>query len=297
MIINSAAIRKASAGLKTIFNGAFKEAEPKWKLFATEVKSESDREVHGWLGKLPTLRKWIGERHIQNIAEHDYTVVNDTYESTIGLNVDDVNDNKMGHYNPIIKGMARLAKMFPDKLVFTLMKDGFTGKCYDGKAFYATDHKMGKKSYSNKSTKKLSVESYAAARESMMSIIDPETEEVLEVNPTVLAVAPKNEGIAKSIVATEKLANGEHNPYYKTAEVVVLSTLATCPDAWFLFDTEQVIKPFIFQNREDAHFDSLVAMTDDHVFKNNEVLHGVKARGAAGYGFWQMAYGSTGETE
>jgi phage major head subunit gpT-like protein len=296
MFINGELMRKASAGIKTVFNDAFKNAEPKWQLFATEVKSESDREVHGWLGRIPGLRKWIDERQIQNISEHEYEIVNDTYESTIGLRVNDVNDKKIGHYGPIVKGMAKQAKLLPDQLVFSLMKEGFTKKCYDGKPFYSTEHKVGKNKYSNKSTKKLTHESYGAARVSMMSIVvDEESGDVLEVIPTVLAVAAKNEGKAKSIVDNPKLPNGEANPYYKTATVVVLPTLATCPDAWFLFDTTQVIMPFIYQNREEPRFDSLVSLTNDHVFMNDEMLHGVKARAAAGYGFWQMAYGSTGK--
>ena len=36
--------------------------------------------------------------------------------------------------------------------------------------------------------------------------------------------------------------------------------------------------------------------TDENVFMRDEYLYGVNARDGVGYGFWQMAYGSTGTT-
>lgn len=297
MIVNSENVRKASAGLKTAFNEAFDEAEPKWPLVATEVKSESGQEVYGWIGKMPQMRKWIGERQIQNLSEHDYTIKNETYESTIGLNVDDVDDNALGFYKPTVANMAKSAKLFPDKHVFSLLKIGFVEKCYDGKPFFSTVHPNGKDKYSNMGTKKLSAEAYGIARSSMLSIVDPDSGDVLDLDPGTLVVSPQNEAVAKRIVESEKLENGENNPYYKTAKVLMVQTLATMPDAWFLLDTAQALKPLIYQNRKSAEFASMQSITDEHVFISNEVLHGVKARAGFGYGFWQMAYGSNGTTE
>ncbi len=53
---------------------------------------------------------------------------------------------------------------------FGALMNGFTAKCYDGKAFFAADHKMGGVTYSNLGTQELCMESYKAARASIMSI-------------------------------------------------------------------------------------------------------------------------------
>ncbi|OSI25067.1 Mu-like prophage major head subunit gpT family protein [Neisseria dumasiana] len=59
--------------------------------------------------------------------------------------------------------------------------------------------------------------------------------------------------------------------------------------AWFLLDTSRPLKPLIFQDREKPHLTAMTADTDEGVFMKNEYRYGVSARGAAGYGFWQMA--------
>ncbi|WP_323772054.1 Mu-like prophage major head subunit gpT family protein [Antarctobacter sp.] len=62
--------------------------------------------------------------------------------------------------------------------------------------------------------------------------------------------------------------------------------------AWFLLDTARGVKPLIFQKREDYQFTSLTRPEDHNVFMNDEYLYGVRARVNAGFGLWQLAYGS-----
>ncbi|KHQ53001.1 Mu-like prophage major head subunit gpT family protein [Mameliella alba] len=61
---------------------------------------------------------------------------------------------------------------------------------------------------------------------------------------------------------------------------------------WFLLDTARGVKPLIFQKREDYQFTSLTRPEDHNVFMNDEYLYGVRARVNAGFGLWQLAYGS-----
>jgi phage major head subunit gpT-like protein len=62
--------------------------------------------------------------------------------------------------------------------------------------------------------------------------------------------------------------------------------------AWFLLDTPRAIKPMIWQEREDYEFQSLTSSTDSHVFMNDEYVYGVRARVNAGFGLWQLGFGS-----
>jgi phage major head subunit gpT-like protein len=61
---------------------------------------------------------------------------------------------------------------------------------------------------------------------------------------------------------------------------------------WFLLDTSRAIKPLLFQERIPYSFQSLTAETDENVFMRDEYLYGVRARVNAGFGLWQLAYGS-----
>lgn len=61
---------------------------------------------------------------------------------------------------------------------------------------------------------------------------------------------------------------------------------------WFLLDTRQPIKPLIFQRRRDYQLRQMTRSDDEQVFMRDEYRYGVDARVNAGFGLWQLAYGS-----
>lgn len=63
-------------------------------------------------------------------------------------------------------------------------------------------------------------------------------------------------------------------------------------DAWYLLDTNNVLKPLIWQNRKPAQLVSMTQDTDEKVFMSDEYRYGVDMRGNAGYAFWQLAHKS-----
>jgi phage major head subunit gpT-like protein len=63
-------------------------------------------------------------------------------------------------------------------------------------------------------------------------------------------------------------------------------------NAWMLLDTSRPLKPFIFQKRRDYNFKAFENPKDENVFMRDEFKYGVDARVNAGYGLWQLAYGS-----
>ena len=64
---------------------------------------------------------------------------------------------------------------------------------------------------------------------------------------------------------------------------------------WFLLDTSRAIRPIIWQEREPYEFQSLDDPNSHHVFLNDEYLYGVRARVNAGFGLWQLGFGSKAE--
>ena len=54
----------------------------------------------------------------------------------------------------------------------------------------------------------------------------------------------------------------------------------------------RAIRPIIWQEREGYEFQSLVDTNDPHVFMRGEYVYGIRARVNAGFGIWQLAFGS-----
>lgn len=296
MIISSQNLRAIFIGFNTTFNKALEEQKPLYDRVATVVPSTTDAETYAWLGDIPGMREWLGEREIKNLSGSDYTIKNKDFELTVGVPRNAIEDDKIGLYTPSVQMLGQSAAMHPDELIFGLLKKGFTEKCFDGKPFFSADHeiKEGEK-VSNKGTAKLTLDSYIAARAAMMSLTNA-ADRALGIVPNLLVVPPALEGVARSIT-TADFINGSTNTMKGTAEALVVPQLAGKDAAWYLLCTTRPIRPLIYQQRRKAKFVGKTAENDDNVFFNKEYIYGVDSRGNAGFGFWQMAYGSDGSND
>ncbi|MBZ9678901.1 Mu-like prophage major head subunit gpT family protein [Mesorhizobium sp. ES1-1] len=140
MKINSASLDALRVGFKTNFQGGLGQAAPMYSRVATKVTSSTRSEKYGWLGKMPNIREWIGDRQVQNISEYDYEIKNKPFELTIGVDRDDIEDDTLGSYGPLFQEMGMSTAAFPEQLVWPLLKAGFTTNCYDGQYFFDVDH-------------------------------------------------------------------------------------------------------------------------------------------------------------
>ena len=295
MIVNQANLHGLTVGYSTAFNKSFDAIQPNYQRVATVVPSATGEQDYKWLGQMPGMREWIGEREIQALAAYDYLIKNKPFEMTVGVPRDDIEDDKYGVYTVLFSNMGEAAALHPDKLVFGAMMSGFTEKCYDGQPFFDTAHTVGDKTDSNCSNKKLTRESYMEARSSMMSLKGDQGKS-LKLVPDLLVVPPALEETARLILEADQI-NGTTNVLKGTAKLLVESELAEKEHYWFLLCTNRFLKPFIYQIREKIKFVSMTRETDENVFMLNQFLYGANGRCNAGYGFWQMAYGSTGEAE
>lgn len=300
MIITNSTIREAFHSFNTVFNKAFQEAEVQYPRVAMEVPSETRDESYAWLGAVPSMREWIGSREIKNLSAYGYTIRNKDFELTVSVPRNDLEDDCIGVYRPMFEDLAHSARKHPDKLVFGLFPKSFTEKCFDGKPFISDDHATtieGKKvrAQSNKGIYKLTPDSYGAARTQMMCLVNDQGE-VMNIVPDLLVVAPQKETVARTILMADEI-HQEVNIYKGTAELLVVPELAANPEQWFLLCTKRPVKPFIFQNRRKPQLVAKDKPSDDNVFYEKEFIYGVDARCNAGYGLWQLAFGSTGETD
>ena len=140
MEINRANLRALYTGFNTVFQQAFDGAPSDWERVAMDVPSTTSQEVYPWLGQNTRFREWIGDRVIQNLATHNFTIRNKKYENTVGVDRDNIEDDTYGVYKPVIAQLGLDAKQHPDELVFKLLSSGMSNICYDGQYFFDTDH-------------------------------------------------------------------------------------------------------------------------------------------------------------
>lgn len=140
MLLNAQNLQGLTTGFRSHFNTGFNMAESHYQKIATTVPSSTSKESYPWLGDLPGIRKWIGDREIHKLEQHGYTIVNEPWEMTFKVDRDSIEDDQYGVYAPMFSNMGFETNTFPDELVFGLLQDGFTVGGYDGQYFFDTDH-------------------------------------------------------------------------------------------------------------------------------------------------------------
>lgn len=146
MIVN----RSNLSILNQAFNAAFRgglamlppQAEQLNSIVMT-VPSTTSEEKYAWLGNTTRFREWLGERQYQNLRQHDYAIKNKTWENTVSVGRDVIEDDQYGVYTPVITQLGQDAAVHPFELAFGLLAAGFTTPCYDGQYFFDTDHPVG----------------------------------------------------------------------------------------------------------------------------------------------------------
>ncbi len=147
--VNTELLNILNTSLNGIFKDAFAKTTPDWGKIATLVTSTKSSNTYGWLENLPGVRKWLGDRHVNSLSKGDYQIKNEKFEGTIAVSRTDIEDDELGQFNAIISELANSAALFPDELVFNLLKNGTEQICYDGQPFFDTDHEVNGKSVSN----------------------------------------------------------------------------------------------------------------------------------------------------
>jgi phage major head subunit gpT-like protein len=140
MNVNAASLNSLYVAFSAAFGAGLAQREPDYQAISTTVPSTTRTNEYGWLGDLPRMREWLGDRVIHGIKTHGYAIRNKSFELTIGVDRDDIEDDNLGQYNPLMKGLGESAAKHPDELVYALLSAGASTLCYDGQFFFDSDH-------------------------------------------------------------------------------------------------------------------------------------------------------------
>lgn len=281
-------------GLLTNFFEGFNGTPVNWDKVATKITSTARSEQYGWIGGIPRMREMLGERQAKKLLEHDYTLVNKTYEATIEVDYEDIMDDQTGQYGVQAKNIGEASRLFPDELIFgSLLSGGFTNLCYDSQYFFDTDHPIGETgtTQSNKITSAFDATSFNTARTMLRKMQDDFARPTFNNNLDLLLVIPPDlENTASTVLEADILSNGATNTLKNAARILTVPWL-TDTNNWYLLNTAGTIKPFVLQEREFRPLDALEEGTESN-FMRRKNYYGTLWRGNAGYGLYQKAIGA-----
>lgn len=288
-------------GFRTVFDSALQSAPTDWQDIAMRVDSSSAEELYAFLDALPGMKEFIGEITIEEATSSSWVIRNKKWQDTVRVPRENVERDSYGLYNPVFSELGMIARQHPDELVAALLNDGFSAKDYTGKAFFAADKKhapnrKGSATFSNNGTAALDADSFAAAKANIKGRKNGEGRAMKLGRELQLIVPPALEDTGLEILQAERNSAGATNIQRNAAKLKVLPDL-TSETAWFLIETGRAIRPLIMQIEVDAQLNSLTDPNNSLTFTTDEFFYRAYGRWNAGYGFPQLAYGSTGAGE
>jgi phage major head subunit gpT-like protein len=306
MALTTAALAAASRLITAQFDRSIRAASPLYPMIANVVQSTSAEEKYAFLGDMPGVREWVGDRIFNQLRAADYELVNKHWESSLLVSKNDVADARILKYGMLIEQLAAEASYHPDELLFQVMVAGdVTGLASDGQLFFDTDHAWGSSgSQSNDltyaaatGTTPTSAEfraAYNQAVAAMQAFLGDNGKplyrptQVQNAGETLVFVPPVLYPTALEALTARFDTNGNPVVILGNPKVMSIAYLSTATE-FYVIDPTGPIKPFIFQEREPLS--RQVGGIDDLETKDLKLM--TEARYNAGYGAWWKAVMTT----
>ena len=300
-ITSSATLKGIEIGFEALYLGGYRAASPIAQKLATIRPSSRLEELLMYVGQLPRMQEWLGERQSKTFSIYEHKVKNKDWELTVDISRNDIEDDYLGKYSDMFADMGRSAALLWDDIVASTLLAAETTATYDGQFFFDPNHPQDPANSTSPLQSNLFLgrpltdDNYSYVRAKMMSLKGPDGKP-LRVRPSALVVSPDLEVTARRIVqsTTTAVVFGANtaaaevdNVNRGTAEVIVYPEL-TGTD-WYLMDLNYTIRPFVVWNRKAPRFVRMDQETQESVFWRKIFHWGVDARGVGTYGPWFLA--------
>lgn len=264
MAQNTAKYEAVLRDLTHKFDIGFKQSSPFYPTVCTEVQSTGADEKYAWLGQVPSVREWLGDRVFNEMRASDFVLTNKLWEDSILVPKTNIDDDRMGLYAPMFENLGQRAALHPDKLLIEAIVAGESTACHDGQYFFDTDHAWGDSGTQDNdltgaaATGTLPTEAeFKAAFETsvaaMLGFKDDRGEPfnqptVGQMNNLTVLVPIAYYAIAVKAVTAAILSNNSNVQVWSPN--VVASPFLTSGAKFYTFYTGSPLKPFVFQKRE-----------------------------------------------
>jgi len=307
-MLTQSAIIRAEKVFKTIYNKAIGEmavSSPFIALgrLATEIPSDGGEEDYRWLGTMPLFTEWLGDITVEDLADYEYTIKNKHFAGAVGVDRDELEDDKFGLIIPRIQSLAYRALVHRGRRIHTLIANGTTNLAFDGIAFFSNvsaprvnDNLLAGTLTATGGTLAQVQADIDAMRQAMMAFVDDKGE-IIGLAPDTFVVHPLYERLFRMVAEsstdpTLTLPSGVKNVFQGWIKEVVVDPALAVADAndFYGFCTEYPIKGLVFQNRQERE----TWLDDTNKNVNKKLVFGADYRAGYGYALPQLACKSVG---
>lgn len=299
MPLYAAQYQAIQRGLTATFRKEAKAASPFFPRVCTVVPSKGADESYGWVGDLPGMREWLGERKFKQLRSAGFTLANKHWESSLEFERTIIDDDRMGILEPSMRQLAVEAAHHPDELLFDLINAAESTVCWDGQFFIDTDHSWGDSGSqdndltynANDHDNVTSAEFLAALNKAVAAMLGFKNDQGKYMNRAVLTVpgnlaillGPTLWPVANKALEAEVLSNDTNVRLVKPQ--LVVSPLYGSSVKFDLMNLGSVLKPYVFQKRSPLKFQ--MKGVDDIEEKTVKAM--TEARYNVGYlGWWNV---------
>lgn len=274
--------------------------------------SDQGSEQYAFLGQSPGFREWIGGRQAKGLSQNSLTIVNKHYEATLEIQVKDARRDKTGQIQARVQEFADRSVTHWASLLSTMLLNGATSRCYDGKYYFATDHTEGK---SGTQSNSIQVDISALPAQVHGVVTAPSVEEFQQSMLAGIAqilsfkdnqAEPMNENAkefivkvpislfltataAVSAITTAALQQNLNPNLVAGLKVsVVMNPRLTWTDKFSVHRTDSPIKGLICQDEQETQL-KVKAEGSEYEFDHDAWQFGLDSWRNVGYGYWQRA--------
>lgn len=225
---------------------------------AMRVPSNGAYEKLGWVGAMPSVTQWLGERNAKQFESYDYTVRNLDWQTSVPISENDINDDQTAALSMIPQMLAQRIMVHPERLMVDLLTGGTSGLAYDGIAFFSDVSGVRKidNLLDGTGTSLAQIEAdLDAALVAMAKFVDDQGEVMnfrgdLIVCP--VGIERKFRRLVQSLTDPTATAQGTFNPYNGLTVIGDPRLDGTDVNDWYLLATNEIIKPLVYQIRQGA---------------------------------------------
>ena len=127
-------------GVQTAYNQYLGAAPGFYKELCMQISSKNRQETYPRLDMIPGVREWIGDRVVHRLSASTYTLVNKKFEETLGITMEDFEDDNYSLFMPAIQQLGINGAQYPDLMVGSIINNGGANLGPDGQYFFDVDH-------------------------------------------------------------------------------------------------------------------------------------------------------------
>jgi phage major head subunit gpT-like protein len=274
---------------------------------AIDVPSSTAIEEYDWVGDIPGLVEWLGDREEATVMVGSFQIRNKDWASGVRIHKNEILDHKWAQLEMKIRGLAQEARYHYGDLLAKLMINGFdgaaypdvgTGLGYDGAFFFSDAHSSeGGPSQSNLLTAALSETALESAIKKFGALRNHKGTRPIRVRPTHLIVGPDLEPTADRLLSAD-IVPGSGNTSVTNIHKGRLKKIVSpwlsgdYHNYWFVGDLTKPLKPLIKQVRDPITSTALSDWSSERMYSRGEQRFGAQSRDNVGYGAWQTLVGS-----